>query len=112
MPPRLPFLRYTSPLPLRSQLSVAAKVQPPLCLRLTPRRHITAEEKPLPEPDGQGPGHDHSHLPHVSEEAAAIGEVTGEGGPDIEEHGTPVQEVRDPQRFTIGAVTKCDAHRF
>ena len=96
MPPRLPFLRYAPPLPLRSQLPVAiAKVQPPLCLRLAPRRNITAEEKPLPETDGKGPGHDHSHMPHVSEEAAAIGEITGEGGPEIEEQGTPVQEVRD-----------------
>ena len=33
-------------------------------------------------------------LPHVSEEAAAMGEVMGETAPGIEEHGTPVQEVR------------------
>ena len=32
-------------------------------------------------------------LPHVSEEAAAVGKVKGEGGPEIEEQGTPVQEV-------------------
>ncbi|KAL8797166.1 MAG: hypothetical protein Q9195_000633 [Heterodermia aff. obscurata] len=85
---RLPF-RPSLP----SDLPLIAKVQLPLCLRLAQRRYITAEEKPLPETDGKRPGHDHSHLPHVSEEAAAIGKVTGEGGPDIEEQGTPVQEV-------------------
>jgi len=31
-------------------------------------------------------------LPHVSEEAAALGKITGEGGPELEQ-GTPVQEV-------------------
>ncbi|KAI9783219.1 MAG: hypothetical protein M1839_004059 [Geoglossum umbratile] len=31
-------------------------------------------------------------LPHVSEEAAALGEIMGEGGPEIEQ-GVPVQEI-------------------
>ena len=51
------------------------------------------EEKPLPAADGKAPGNEQSQMPHVSEEAAALGEVTGEGGPDIEKEGTPVQEV-------------------
>ena len=41
-------------------------------------------------PKAKGPNQD--QLPHVSEEAAAMGEVTGEGGPELEQ-GTPVQEV-------------------
>lgn len=64
-----------------------------LCLRLQ-RRSITADEKPLPERDTPGAGPNQEQLPHVSEEAAATGKITGEGGPDIEQ-GTPVQEVLD-----------------
>ena len=41
--------------------------------------------------EAQGPNMD--TLPHVSEEAAAVGKAKGESGPDIEEQGTPVQEV-------------------
>lgn len=43
-------------------------------------------------------GPNQEQLPHVSEEAAAMGEVTGETSPDIEEYGTPVQEVRGKER--------------
>ena len=56
-------------------------------------RCITANEKPLPEseqPKATGPNQD--QLPHVSEEASAIAEITGEEGPQIDQ-GTPVQEV-------------------
>lgn len=63
-----------------------------LCLRLQ-RRSITADEKPLPERDTPGAGPNQEQLPHVSEEAAATGKITGEGGPDVEQ-GTPIQEVR------------------
>lgn len=94
MPPLLLFLRPARALPLRSQAPIAAKYQP-LCLRWTTRRHITADEKPLPEKEGNGPGPNQAQLPHVSEEAAALGEVTGEGGPDIEKEGTPVLEVHN-----------------
>lgn len=67
--------------------------QTTLCLRLQ-RRSITADEKPLPEKGTPEAGPNQEQLPHVSEEAAATGRITGEGGPDIEQ-GTPVQEVRD-----------------
>ena len=53
---------------------------------------ITADEKPLPEAEHSGKGPNQDQLPHVSEEAAATGKITGEGGPDVEQ-GTPVQEV-------------------
>ena len=56
------------------------------------RRHITADEKPLPETDHKVPGPNQEQLPHVSEEAAAIGKITGQGGPEVEQ-GTPVEEV-------------------
>lgn len=67
-------------------------IQPsPLCLRVQ-QRFITADEKPLPKSETSAPGPNQEQLPHVSEEAAATGKVTGEGGPDIEQ-GTPVEEV-------------------
>lgn len=67
-------------------------IQPsPLCLRLQ-QRSITADEKPLPKAETSAPGPNQEQLPHVSEEAAATGKVTGEGGPDTEQ-GTPVEEV-------------------
>ena len=64
----------------------------PLCLRLQQRRNITADEKPLPEAE-QPTGPNQDQLPHVSEEAAATGKITGEGGPEGEQ-GSPVEEVR------------------
>ena len=57
------------------------------------RRTITADEKPLPEADGQNKGPNMEQLGHVSEEAADMAETTGETAPQTEEHGTPVQEV-------------------
>lgn len=63
-----------------------------MCLRLQQRRNITSDEKPLPESE-QPKGPNQDQLPHVSEEAAATGDITGEGGPDVEQ-GSPVQEVR------------------
>ena len=94
MPPRLSFLRPGHLLPIRSQQSVAARNSTPLCLRLAQSRHITADEKPLPKAEGKGPGPNQSQLPHVSEEAVATAEITGGTAPEIEEQGTPVQEVR------------------
>lgn len=41
--------------------------------------------------EAQGPNMD--TLPHISEEAAAVGKAKGEKGPEIEGQGTPVQEV-------------------
>ncbi|KAI9733592.1 MAG: hypothetical protein M1834_003194 [Cirrosporium novae-zelandiae] len=55
-------------------------------------RYISAHEKPLPTADEEGKGPNTDQLPHVSEEAAQIGEITGEGGPELEQ-GTPVQEI-------------------
>ncbi|KAI4135608.1 MAG: hypothetical protein LQ347_000540 [Umbilicaria vellea] len=64
----------------------------PLCFPSQPRRSITADEKPLPIADDQDPGPNQERLPHVSEEAAAMGKITGEGGPELDQ-GTPVQEI-------------------
>ncbi|KAL9075873.1 MAG: hypothetical protein Q9161_001266 [Pseudevernia consocians] len=63
----------------------------PLCLRPQQKRNITADERPLPESE-QPKGPNQDQLPHVSEEAAATGKITGEAGPELEQ-GSPVQEV-------------------
>ena len=59
-----------------------------------PRRGISATEKPMPEADKPGKGPNQDQLPHVNEEAGAISEIMGEKTkPEVEEQGTPVQEV-------------------
>ncbi|KAL8899630.1 MAG: hypothetical protein Q9207_006098 [Kuettlingeria erythrocarpa] len=90
MPPRLPMFRSGRSVAVVSRAS--QQIQQPLCLRLAPRRNITADEKPLPTAENTESGPNESQLPHVSEEAAALGKITGEGGPEIEQ-GTPVQEI-------------------
>lgn len=93
MPPRLPLLLSGRTAAIRSRcLNSSSAVIVPRCFCLQPRRNITADEKPLPEAEDQRPGPNQEQLPHVSEEAAALGKITGEGGPEIEQ-GTPVQEV-------------------
>lgn len=77
----------------------------PLCLRLQQRRNITADEKPLPESE-QPEGPNQSQLPHVSEEAAATGKITGEGGPDVDQ-SSPVEEVR----ALVSSLVQCDISR-
>jgi small subunit ribosomal protein S7 len=87
MPPRLRL--FTS-----HSIALRTKPRAALC-RVAPlqRRAASNSAKDLPVAElPKGPNQE--QLPHVSEEAAAIGEVTGETAPDIEEHGTPVQEVR------------------
>ena len=63
-------------------------------LRLGPawQRNISEDQRPLPKSDKPGPGPNQQQLPHVSEEAATMGNITGEEGPELEK-GTPVQEV-------------------
>lgn len=91
MPPRLHLFRSGRLAAIIPRVSQQA--QPPLCLRLCPQRCISAEEKPLPKAEKGGSGPNQEQLPHISEEAAAMGNITGEGGPEIDQ-GTSVQEVR------------------
>jgi small subunit ribosomal protein S7 len=63
------------------------------CTTAPLQRQYASDSANLPVAENrEGPNQE--QLPHVSEEAAAMGEVMGETSPDIEEHGTPVQEVR------------------
>ncbi|KAL9005543.1 MAG: hypothetical protein Q9188_001704 [Gyalolechia gomerana] len=90
MPPRLHLFRSGRLAAIIPRVSQPA--QPHLCLRLSPQRCISAEEKPLPKAEKGGSGPNQEQLPHISEEAAAMGNITGEGGPEIDQ-GTSVQEV-------------------
>jgi hypothetical protein len=87
MPPRLKLLTGRS-LTLRTKPQAAQSFIAPL-----QRRCASDIAKDLPA--AQTPkGRNQEQLPHVSEEVAAMRKVTGKTWPDIEEHGTPVQEVR------------------
>ena len=92
MPPRIRLLHSGRSISIRPKPLELSAHRIPLCLRLQQRRNITADEKPLPESE-QPKGPNQEQLPHVSEEAAATGNITGEGGPDVEQ-SSPVQEVR------------------
>jgi hypothetical protein len=92
MPPRIPISRSLRACRFQFGISEGYRQSPRLCFRPVTARFITADEKPLPTADTPGPGPNQNQLPHVSEEAAAIGKITGEGGPELEQ-GTPVQEV-------------------
>lgn len=55
-----------------------------------------AAERPLEhtgrlDTEAKGPNMD--QLPHVSEEAAAMSNVKNEQGPEVEQQGTPIQDV-------------------
>lgn len=86
-PPRVQLLHATRSLILRPNKAS------PRCLCLVPRRTITADEKPLPKADNPQPKSNQEQLPHVSEEASAMGKISGEGGPETEEQSSPIQEV-------------------
>lgn len=91
MRPRIQLLYSGRSMGIRSKVPEFSAHRIPSCLRLQQRRTITADEKPLPESEQpRGPNQD--QLPHVSEEAAATGKITGEGGPDVDQ-SSPVQEI-------------------
>ncbi|KAI9729653.1 MAG: hypothetical protein M1818_008456 [Claussenomyces sp. TS43310] len=81
MPPRLSLCR---PLPTRPRLSSSSRSSINFCVRS--QRGFADGKDPKP---ASGPNQD--VLGHVSEEAADLGNVTGETSPDIG-RGTPVQE--------------------
>ncbi len=86
MPPRLNLFGASRSLVIRSRPSIAAR--PPRILPAASRRYFA--DKTVPSPPATSPNQD--VLGSVSEEAAELGEVTGETKPDLDQ-GTPVQEV-------------------
>ena len=67
--------------------------QPPSAEELREKKTGHASSEAQASLDGKGPNTE--QLPHVSEEAAAMSKVTGEGGVDLDS-GTPVGEVSFP----------------
>jgi hypothetical protein len=88
MPPRLSIFR-SAHRALTSARPAAISRGPVYSL---PIRGYANSEKPAAETP-KGPTQD--VLPHVSEEAGAMADITGETKPEYEEQGTPVQEVND-----------------
>ena len=85
MPPRLNIFGAGRSLAIRSRPSIAPRQ--PRVVQATSWSGFADEKAPKP---AKGPNQD--VLPHVSEEAADIGRITGKTPPDLE-RGTPVQEV-------------------
>ncbi len=89
MPPRLSMFRSPSVLVVRPKAVHIARLAKPQSVA---QARGFAHEKDLPVAETpKGPNQE--QLPHVSEEAATMGEITGEGGPDLDQ-GTTVQEVK------------------
>ena len=88
MPPRLGLLRSTHAILTRPSPLAAIKAVTPCVVRCTTIRGFAEPDKPFHKPND--PTQDVP--PHASEEAAALGEIAGECGPEIEQ-GVPVQEV-------------------
>ncbi|TVY19903.1 Mitochondrial 37S ribosomal protein S7 [Lachnellula arida] len=84
MPPRLNFHGASRSLAIRSRPSIALRQS--RIAQVTARRGYAEKEEQPPAGPNQG------GLPHVSEEAADYGRVTGETQPDVGQ-GTPVQEI-------------------
>ncbi|KAL3423774.1 37S ribosomal protein S7, mitochondrial [Phlyctema vagabunda] len=85
MPPRLNLLGASRSLAIRARPSIASR-QPRVFQSVSVARRGFADQK---QPTG-GPNQD--VLGHVSEEAADMGDITGETKPDLGQ-GTPVQEI-------------------
>lgn len=94
MPPRLNVLSFARPSPYRSKPQPQWLSRP--ATRLAPpqaRSYSDSKEPPAPPAADRSKREDAQPLPHVSEEAAKVAEITGSEGPDINQ-GTPVEEVR------------------
>ena len=90
MPPRLSLLAPRR-LAFRTTPLVPQKRLSPLQSRLA---SDDALKDPVQENPGEQPsGANESQIPHVSEEQAAMDKIMGDQPVEIEERGTPVQEV-------------------
>src|SRR5947207_13444595 len=94
MPPRLR-LSTSRSLTLRTKSRVARHPGIPLPRR--PSGDHVKDFSASETPDCRNPG----RLPRVSKKAAAVKEVTHETSPNIEEHGTPQQQVRGRERLRL-----------
>ena len=93
MPPRLNVLSIARSIPYRPK--VQAQWLPRPLTRFAPtqiRTYSDAKDSKEPATGDRSKRLDAQPLPHVSEEAAQMAEITGGEGPDLSQ-GTPVQEV-------------------
>lgn len=90
MPPRLPLLT-TRRLAFQTIPIVPQKRLLPLHTRLA--SDVVSKDPVQSNPGEQPSGANESQIPHVSEEQAAMDKIMGDEPVEIEERGTPVQEV-------------------
>ena len=88
--------RQTQRLPIRS---ACARPSYPVVNHALQRRCFASTSEKDPAEKATGPNQD--VLPHVSEEVAALGEVTGEGGTELTQ-GTYIQDVRNLLGGSVG----------
>jgi len=93
MPPRLTLYRTAQSFCLRSRPLRRSFV--PLVPRFSQQRTFADSKN---SEISKGPNED--VLPHVSEEAAKTSEITGDGGPEMDQ-GTPISEVCDTSRAKL-----------
>ncbi|KAH7135587.1 ribosomal protein S7 domain-containing protein [Dendryphion nanum] len=103
MPPRLSLLTFAKSIPFRSKPQPQWARKTALCVsppqhRLYSDTKESSSTKPT-DPTGEG------SLPHVSEEAAKMAEITGGQGPDLSK-GTPVEEVVKGDKSTVDKLPK------
>ena len=90
MPPRLNVFAFARSVPYRTRAQLQCLPRP--TVRLAPlqtRSYSDSKETPA----DRSKRIDAQPLPHVSEEAAKMAEITGSEGPDLSQ-GTPIEEVR------------------
>lgn len=91
MPPRLNVFSLARSIPFRPKPQLQCRVQP--ATRAVPSQCRAYSGSEDASQKGRL-GEDHTQtLPHVSEEAAKTAEIMGEKGPEVQEQGTPVEEV-------------------
>ena len=87
MPPRLSIVSFARPIAYRPRAQPSWRPQP--AIRAAPSQ-CRAFADSIKQPPASETG---TNNLHVSEEAAKTAEIMGETPPDVEEKGTPVEEV-------------------
>jgi len=90
MPPRLNIIPFTRSIPYRPRPSPQWLVRP--VTRTTPSYDRAYSDSKNSSAD-RSKRIDTQPLDHVSAEAAELAKITGSQGPEVEEQGTPVEEV-------------------
>ncbi|KAF2643561.1 ribosomal protein S7 [Massarina eburnea CBS 473.64] len=92
MPPRLNILSLARAIPYRTKPQTQWLPRPAIRTATPQFRAYSDSKEPQPPAADRSTRIDAKPLPHVSEEAAQMAEITGTEGPDINQ-GTPVHEI-------------------